>query len=69
MKKLLTLLDKLEEPYRTQALNNVDPEFYEEHKSKEEPIKTPIKALAVAFDWWQTEQGYDYWLDVLTRTK
>lgn len=69
MKKLKQLLKQLEEPARSQALANIDPEFYAEHRLKEEPFTSTAKALACAFDWWQSPEGYDYWLDQLTRTK
>jgi len=69
MKKLKQLLKQLQEPARSQAIANIDAEFYEEHKSKEEPLNTTARALACAFNWWESPEGYDYWLDQLTRTK
>lgn len=63
MKKAKQLLEKLPEPYRGQALEHFNEEFFKENSPKEEPLNTTKKALAASFDWGKTGtgQGYDYW--------
>jgi hypothetical protein len=60
------LLSTLPDPYREQAMFNYDHKFYLEHKEKEEPVTTARKALACAFNWSESEQGYSYWFDLHT---
>lgn len=59
MKKAKQLLEKLPEPYRTQALGYFNPAFYEDRLDGE-PADVG-SALTMAFDWDQTDEGYDYW--------
>ena len=56
--KAKKLLGELEEPYRTQALENFDPVFF-----KIVPFDefTKWKALLCAFSFSQTPQGFFYW--------
>ena len=56
-----TLLRTLPDPYKDEAINNYDHKFYLKHKGKEEPITNIRKALACAFDWDESEEGYVYW--------
>lgn len=55
MKTIKDYLEQLQEPYRTQALNN----------TKEEDLNTIVtntrKALYFAFTWQTSPEGYDYW--------
>lgn len=63
MKTIREWLEELPEPYRTQALENVnehDPKIIDELPSEQ----TAKKALSGAFVWMFTEQGERYWFDL-----
>lgn len=56
MKTINEWLNELEEPYRTQAINN---SFYNINKT--EKAKSLSFALSMAFIWDKTNEGHDYW--------
>lgn len=61
MKTIREWLEELPEPYRTQALENVnehDPQIIDTSE------QTAKKALSGAFVWMFTEQGERYWFDL-----
>jgi hypothetical protein len=51
-------LSELNEPYRSQALANIDVHYME---SCDTEIDSLEEALEWAFDWGETEEGFDYW--------
>lgn len=55
-------LELLPEPYRSQALENVS-----EHISMSKQ-KTIFKAID-SFEWYVSNQGFYYWLDVYSKLK
>lgn len=55
MKTIKEWLEELPEPYRTQALENSDI-IHNNNKSDSLP-----SALDMAFNWPQTNQGWEYW--------
>ncbi len=66
MKQAKQLLEKLPEPYRSQALENFDEEFFENNNEREKPMRTIGAALLCSFEWEHTKQGYDYWSEAFT---
>ncbi len=54
-------LEDLPEPYRTQALQNM---WWEDADSKYQDKR---KALYQAFNWSNTDQGYNYWREIYDR--
>lgn len=55
--KIINLLKELPEPYRSQAIENYDPNFY----LAGEKVKTRSDALGWAFDWDASPEGKEYW--------
>jgi len=58
--KAKKLLGELEEPYRTQALENFDSGYFQESISVLMKM-VKVNALLCAFDWRASKQGFDYW--------
>lgn len=58
MKTILQHLNELKEPYRTQAINNIDNETLEE-----KALNLPY-ALLDAFEWDYSNEGFEYWDNV-----
>jgi hypothetical protein len=58
-KPILAWLEKLEEPYRSEALENHNPNYYEWMGSPE--VDNVVDALGFAFWWRASPQGQDYW--------
>lgn len=58
MKTILEYLKELEEPYKTQALNNTSDEILKED------VKTLEEAIKLAFVWEKSQQGWNYWNEV-----
>jgi hypothetical protein len=58
MHKIVELLHTLPEPYKSEALANYEPSFYEEGC----PIETANDAIGWAFDWSHSPQGEEYWM-------
>lgn len=58
-------LEELPEPYRTQALNNME---VDEPYSGDEETANLSKALHSAFLWDKTREGLDYWLNFIDNT-
>lgn len=56
MKTIREHLNELPEPYRTEALENYNGSSKKKHKEVQ-------VALALAFVWMDTKQGYNYWND------
>jgi hypothetical protein len=48
-------IDTLPEPYKTQAINNLN------NIKSVVVVKHTSVAIAIAFTWENTPQGYDYW--------
>lgn len=48
-------LEELDEPYRTQALNNMDIE------DSEVDAYSLCEAVGIAFYWYDSPEGHDYW--------
>lgn len=68
----LNLLGELEEPYKTQALENFDEGCFKYKEFMFIRTKTKYMAILVAFDWKETEnkgQGYDYWYKYYNKLK
>ena len=61
MNKAKELLQKLPEPFCTEALKNFDEEFFEAWQTNEVPIETAGDALRCSFNWGDSPQRYDYW--------
>ena len=60
MKTIKEVLETLEEPYRSQSLENLDLEHHV-NKSWERSEKLQSEAIVFAFDWCETKEGYEYW--------
>jgi len=60
MKTIKQHLEILKEPYRTQALNNLDKDW------KDKEYKELYLALTMAFIWENTQEGSEYWDNVHT---
>lgn len=58
------LLEQLPSPYNEKALSQFDQEFFDKRSSPTAFINTPRDVLAVAFDWENSEEGYEYWYNV-----
>jgi len=58
MKTIKDYLNELQEPYRTQALNNLD-KGYEDRK-----VKNILIALTLAFVWDESPEKHKYWNDL-----
>ncbi len=57
-------LEELPEPYRTQALLNI------ENRSRKNLIMSSLKnALNFAFDWDNSKEGFDYWAKLFLKIK
>jgi hypothetical protein len=61
--KAKKLLGELEEPYRTQALENFDSGYFQESISVLVKM-VKVNALLCAFYWRASKQGFDYWNDL-----
>ena len=59
MKPIKQWLEELPEPYRTQALENCQEEFYLKKCTSSQHL-----ALEHAFFWGKTPQGHNYWSDI-----
>ena len=60
MKTIREWLSELPEPYRSQALENVDEKFIEYGYNKNR-CKSISTAILYAFDWSLSKQGHKYW--------
>lgn len=56
--RLKEFISQLDEPYRTQALENFDPGFIERIQIYQ---FSRSGALLCSFYWRRTNQGFDYW--------
>lgn len=52
-------LEELPEPYRSQAMENYDEDFYPPSMI----VFNHVEALEVAFNWEYSSQGWKYWAD------
>ena len=62
MKKIKEWLSEINEPYKSQALNNLTNESIIKHESFS-------SALQCAFIWKDSKEGYDYWKRIFNVTK
>lgn len=60
-------LQKLPEPYRTQALNNT--ELYPYPGAVNETLPSLFMAVSLGFVWHQSQEGVSYWSDVHARAE
>lgn len=57
-KSIKQWLSELDEPYRTNALNNLEQEYADKQMS------SPYYALSLAFRWDATLEGWEYWAEL-----
>ena len=62
MKKIKEWLSEINEPYKSQALNNLTNESIIKHKSFS-------SALQSAFIWKNSNEGYKYWSNIFKLSK
>ena len=62
MKKIKEWLSEINEPYKSQALNNLTNESIIKHESFS-------SALQCAFIWKDSKEGYNYWKRIFNATK
>lgn len=58
MKTIIEYLETLDEPYKTQAINNTDKDYLQDNKN------SITEALKVAFLWSESPEGHHYWDDL-----
>jgi len=61
MKTVIEWFDTLPEPYKTQAINNTKLHLL---KTFDESL---IDAIKSSFTWHSTDQGHDYWFDLVNQ--
>lgn len=62
MKTTKEWLELLNEPYRSQALKNMNPDV------KNAKVINMSAALLTAFPWNHTEEGFKYWKDLFDKS-
>lgn len=59
-KTIINFLKTLPAPYAQQAIINYDPDFH----LPGEPVTNSNEALGWAFDWLESPQGLEYWMQL-----
>jgi hypothetical protein len=62
VKRITALLQTLDEPYRSEALVNVDSEFILAHGFTSHSSNEQANAIYSSCSWVKTKQGHPYWL-------
>lgn len=68
MRKLIDILNTLEEPFKNQILENIFDQMRTDSLQKDQ-FDSVKEAVVESFVWNKSKEGFDYWYDYFTTLK